>query len=78
MPLYDYRCTDCGDFREIRPMAESTSARPCPVCGTPAPRSLSAPFLGGAAAGGWLRPTASNGQRVPWRAACGLGCSHAH
>lgn len=77
MPLYDYQCPDCGDFREIRPMAESTCAHPCPICGTPAPRSLSAPFLGGAAPG-WLRPTASNGRRVPWRAACGLGCAHVH
>lgn len=77
MPLYDYQCPDCGDFREIRPMAESACAQPCPVCGTPAPRSLSAPFLGGASPG-WLRPPASNGQRVPWRAACGLGCTHAH
>ncbi|OYU99053.1 MAG: hypothetical protein CFE45_14240 [Burkholderiales bacterium PBB5] len=78
MPLYDYQCPDCGDFREIRPMSESTSARPCPVCGTPSQRSLSAPFLGGGVPAGWLRPAASNGQRVPWRAACGLGCSHAH
>ena len=33
MPMYDYRCTRCGNFREIRPMMESRTPRACPACG---------------------------------------------
>jgi putative FmdB family regulatory protein len=46
MPLYDYQCTSCGHFRQLRPMAESGVPGVCPVCGTPAARVLAAPFLG--------------------------------
>ena len=45
MPLYDYRCVSCGDFREFRPMTESSISRVCPVCGAPSERVLVAPFL---------------------------------
>lgn len=35
MPLYDYRCNDCGHvFEAIRPVAENTQAPPCPNCGS--------------------------------------------
>ncbi|MBP8301472.1 MAG: zinc ribbon domain-containing protein [Planctomycetes bacterium] len=78
MPIYDYHCAGCGAFREARPMAESRTPQPCPACGAASERAISAPFL---ARGDQPRPAASrspgNG-RVPWRAACGLGCSHAH
>lgn len=80
MPLYDYRCERCGAFREFRPMSESATARPCPACALPSARALSAPFLGGNGASGWLtkpRPhTAARGSS--WRAACGFGCTHAN
>lgn len=78
MPLYDYHCDRCGNFRDIRPMAESERPQPCPDCGVPSERVVSAPFLGG----GGLPPrpagTAPGQTRVPWRAACGFGCSHQH
>ena len=45
MPLYDYRCVSCGDFREFRPMTESNTSRACPVCGAPSERVIAAPFL---------------------------------
>lgn len=47
MPTYDYECADCGPFTETRPMAEFDQPQPCPDCGTPAPRLLTAPALGG-------------------------------
>ena len=80
MPLYDYRCPACGEFRAFRPMAESTQPQACPGCGAAAERALSAPFLGGGGRpAGWLAPQQpAAGQRVPWRAACGLGCNHVH
>jgi putative FmdB family regulatory protein len=79
MPLYDYRCESCGAFREFRPMSEAGKARPCPVCALPCARTLSAPFLGGNGASGWLtnpHPNAARGSS--WRAACGFGCTHAN
>lgn len=76
MPLYDYRCENCGDFREFLPMVESGTMRACPVCHAPSQRVFSAPFLAGRnLAIGNERP--HNGQtRVPWRSLCGFGCSH--
>lgn len=34
MPMYDYECPNCGDFTDLRPMAEYSLPQPCPVCGT--------------------------------------------
>ena len=45
MPLYDYCCTDCGPFREWKPMRESGLAVECPGCDTPSSRAVTAPFL---------------------------------
>lgn len=78
MPMYDYRCDECGNFREIRPMAESREPRACPTCGTLSQRLLSAPFLAGQDQYGQI-PNRPIGQgRVPWRSACAMGCSHSH
>jgi putative FmdB family regulatory protein len=78
MPLYDYRCASCGNFREIRPMAESGTPRACPSCGTSCARLLSAPFLAGNDQNGQGGNRRTPQGRVPWRTACGLGCSHVH
>ena len=45
MPLYDYCCADCGPFRAFRPMRESSLPSACPVCGSPAQKMITAPFL---------------------------------
>lgn len=50
MPTYEYECPDCGPFSEVRPMAEYDRPQPCPDCSAPAPRLLTVPALGGAAA----------------------------
>ncbi|WP_165359705.1 FmdB family zinc ribbon protein [Lichenibacterium minor] len=48
MPHYDYLCAGCCSFSEVRPMAESALAQPCPSCAIPAPRAiLTAPRMAG-------------------------------
>jgi putative FmdB family regulatory protein len=75
MPLYDYRCERCGDFREFRPMAQSGAAGTCPGCGGRSERLMVAPYLG-------ADPSSRFGQRPAGppsvRAACGHGCTHPH
>jgi putative FmdB family regulatory protein len=76
MPLYDYRCVSCGDFREIRPMAESSKSRECPTCGAPSERVLSTPFLAGNDSGSGTSYPGDG--PIGFRHACGHGCSHSH
>lgn len=66
MPTYDYRCTSCGDFSELRPMVRRDEPAACPTCGGTAARALvAAPGLAGTSAGG---DTASHGSAC---ACCG-------
>ncbi|HYS67926.1 MAG TPA: zinc ribbon domain-containing protein [Paraburkholderia sp.] len=37
MPIYDYECTQCGTFDQMRSVAARHTAS-CPRCGAPAPR----------------------------------------
>jgi putative FmdB family regulatory protein len=76
MPLYDYRCVSCGDFREFRPMAESNKSRMCPVCGAPSERLIAAPFLAGSNSNS--QTTHRRNDQTSIRRACGHahGCSH--
>lgn len=78
MPLYDYQCASCGDFRTFRPMRESDLPQPCPGCEVPCERTLVAPFLAGESPSGWLTNPRRNHPGGSWRAACGFGCSHAN
>ena len=45
MPLYNYTCGRCGDFRAWQPMTQAAEAGECPACGRPAPRAVAAPFI---------------------------------
>ncbi|MBH8578709.1 FmdB family zinc ribbon protein [Bisbaumannia pacifica] len=45
MPIYEFDCPRCGSFDALLPLNERGAARPCPGCGDPAPRRLSAPRL---------------------------------
>jgi putative FmdB family regulatory protein len=46
MPVYDYVCTQCGPFTDMRPMAECELPRACPQCDKDAPRAyLTVPYL---------------------------------
>lgn len=40
MPVYDYQCSDCGYFSDLRPMALAKEPCDCPDCGQSAPRVL--------------------------------------
>jgi putative FmdB family regulatory protein len=78
MPLYDYRCVSCGDFREIRPMTESRTSRVCPVCGALSEKVIAAPFLAARDADSEIAHRRNAQTSV--RRACGHahGCSHSH
>jgi putative FmdB family regulatory protein len=78
MPLYDYRCLSCGDFREFRPMWESGTTRLCPVCGATSDRVISAPFLAGSHSGGDMARRRGRSPGASHACGHGHGCSHWH
>lgn len=45
MPLYDYRCNDCGDFEAWRKLAELEIPMVCPQCESAAQRLFSPPNI---------------------------------
>jgi putative FmdB family regulatory protein len=45
MPLYDYRCNDCGPFSAIKKMSESSNPALCENCGSISKRLISAPYF---------------------------------
>jgi len=45
MPLYEFRCDNCGVFDEWKTMAESSSPAVCSTCQKPARRIFSIPNL---------------------------------
>ncbi len=45
MPLYDYACDSCGDFRAWQTMSLAAEASDCPACGRSAARAVAAPFI---------------------------------
>lgn len=56
MPLYEYRCPECGTrFEEIRALRQADEEVECPVCGSGAPRRQLSSFAtasGGRSPGG--------------------------
>ncbi len=45
MPLYEFRCHDCGVFDLWRSLAESSDPAQCPTCNQTASRIFSPPML---------------------------------
>lgn len=45
MPLYDYKCADCGPFDAWRKMAEVSTPMACPDCDAIAMRIFTAPNI---------------------------------
>jgi putative FmdB family regulatory protein len=45
MPLYEFRCSECGIFDEWRTMAECNVPAYCPSCNTVGRRIFSAPMV---------------------------------
>lgn len=75
MPVYEYQCSECGPFVEVRPLAESSAPGSCPRCGRASPKLFPMVNLRS------MRPE----NRTAWerneRSAhaphvCGSGCSH--
>ena len=50
MPLYEFRCPDCGPFDLRRDMHDAAATAPCPSCTRPAQRRYSV-GVGGPPAG---------------------------
>ncbi|MEU5841956.1 zinc ribbon domain-containing protein [Rhodococcus sp. NPDC047139] len=46
MPLYEFRCAECGPFDLSVPMSEVSASTRCPQCGGHARRLLTPPRLG--------------------------------
>lgn len=40
MPIYDYRCAECGPFTAMQPMTRYREPCDCPACDAPATRTL--------------------------------------
>ncbi|MDV2990905.1 MAG: hypothetical protein N4J56_000559 [Chroococcidiopsis sp. SAG 2025] len=45
MPLYEFRCDDCGVFDEWRSLAECNNPANCPTCEEPAKKVFAPPML---------------------------------
>jgi putative FmdB family regulatory protein len=45
MPLYNYQCRRHGEFTEWASLSDFEKPAPCPLCGRPARRSVSAAYL---------------------------------
>lgn len=45
MPVYDFTCQDCGDFRELLTIAERNNSVSCPLCKKVSQRLILAPGL---------------------------------
>lgn len=45
MPLYEFRCEECGEFEAWRTLAEFDAPMKCPVCETVARRIICAPYI---------------------------------
>ncbi|MCB5184626.1 zinc ribbon domain-containing protein [Methylobacillus gramineus] len=80
MPMYEYRCDECGVFAALGKMSESSSPTICPDCGELSERILSAPrlaIIGKAQRSAHERNEKSaNEPRSTRRSSC--GCAGAH
>lgn len=45
MPVYEYRCAQCGVFDLTLPMGAAPSRGVCPTCGVDGPRVFTVPML---------------------------------
>jgi putative FmdB family regulatory protein len=43
VPLYDYKCSSCGNHYELREGFDAPARQPCPQCGNEAKRVLHPP-----------------------------------
>jgi len=57
MPMYEYRCPDCGQsYEQLRRMSEADKDLECPNCGSPRPQRQVSKFACGSGSGGGCSP----------------------
>ncbi|HEC75408.1 MAG TPA: zinc ribbon domain-containing protein [Methylophaga aminisulfidivorans] len=80
MPIYDYRCEQCGEFSALRKMSESSLPCTCESCGEQAPRIISAPNLalmnGNTRSAYERNEKSAHAPRQARRSSCGCSGSH--
>ena len=58
MPLYEYRCPQCGErFEKLVRFSDSDTPQSCPRCSLPAERRVSAPAARITVSGGSCAPS---------------------
>jgi putative FmdB family regulatory protein len=72
MPLYEYRCADCGATFEKLTRRETADSVNCPTCGSARSRRLISVFASfSATADGGVAPVAGGGCGCGGHCACG-------
>lgn len=78
MPVYDFTCRDCGDFRELRTIAERNQPCACPTCKKAAKRMILAPGLAlmnpGLRKAHGVNEKSSHEPKIRESHSCGSGC----
>lgn len=78
MPVYDFSCGTCGDFRELRTIDERNDPARCPACEGVAQRLILAPNLGlmqpAARKANAINEKSRHEPRVSSPHSCGSGC----
>ena len=78
MPVYDFTCLDCGDFRELRTISERNDPAPCPNCKKVAQRMILAPSLAimepGLRKAHGVNEKSRHEPRIRESHSCGSGC----
>lgn len=77
MPLYEYRCSDCGhQFEMLRPMREADEPTVCRACNNGAQRVLSVFASFSTTEEGAALPMAGAGVGCGGCSPTGCGCAH--
>jgi putative FmdB family regulatory protein len=76
MPIYEYKCNDCGNLYELLLPRMEEKPRPCPKCTSANTEKLMS-AIGGISMGGGGEPSCASGGGCPGASSCraaGGGC----